>query len=108
MILIFFVKIAALTILIVLQQNFTQVQGSVNDVFMQWPVYSFFNQIVLTQDQNILGQTGTGLTWSTKPCPLIMHLSHELDSRLCLQSKNFLSRPHTLVCNLNLFYTLLV
>jgi hypothetical protein len=47
---------ASLTILIVLQQNFTQVQGSVIDVFMQWPVYSFFNQIVFTQDQNILGQ----------------------------------------------------
>jgi hypothetical protein len=41
---------ASLAFLIVLQQNFTQVQGSVNDVFMQWPAYSFFNQTVLTQD----------------------------------------------------------
>lgn len=46
---------ASLVFLIVLQQNFTQVQGSVNDVFMQLPVYSFCNQIVLTQDQNMLG-----------------------------------------------------
>jgi hypothetical protein len=49
---------ACLAFLIVLQHNFTQVQGSVNDVFMQWPVYSFFNQTVLTQDQNILGLNG--------------------------------------------------
>jgi hypothetical protein len=42
----------------VLQQNFTQVKGSVNDIFMQWPVYSFFNQIVLTQEQNVVGLIG--------------------------------------------------
>lgn len=46
---------ASLAFLIVLEQNFKQVQGSVNDVFMQWPVYSFFNQIVFTHDQNMLG-----------------------------------------------------
>lgn len=103
---------ASLAFLTVLQQIVTQVQGPVNDIFMQWPVYSFFHQIVLTQEKKhawTKQQTGTGLTQSTKPCSLTQ-LSHELDSRLCLQLKNFLSRPHTLVCtiNLNPFYMPLV
>jgi hypothetical protein len=46
----------SLAFLTVLQQNVTQVQSSVNDMFMQWPVYSFFHQVVLTQEQNMLDQ----------------------------------------------------
>jgi hypothetical protein len=41
--------------LTLLQQNVIQVHSSVNDMFMQWPVYSFFHQVVLTQEQHMLG-----------------------------------------------------
>jgi hypothetical protein len=50
--------LASLAFLTVLQQNFAQVQGSVNGIFKQSPMHFFFNQSIFTQEQNMLWLNG--------------------------------------------------